>query len=694
MERITRFRIGVVLLLLLLVMGFYATKLYQLQVVETGGQPSDNMTTFTTLTRVKAARGDLTDRNGNVLVGSRASYDLVINHFVLNNSDNRNNHIYQLVTLAKSMGVAWNDHFPMTAEAPYTYTIDSYSSTWRGYFQKYMGDMEIDSDISAPRLLERLRKYYRLPDDWSDDEARAVIGIRYELRLRGLAEELPNYVFLEDASDDVRSAVLELNVPGMQVEASVEREYYTEYAAHILGYTGKMTPEQWETYQDKGYSMDADVGQAGLEEALEEYLHGTDGQRIDVVTVDGTIIKSYYTVEPKAGDNVELTIDLRLQMAAEDALAERIAVLKAKDEGTTGQDVKGAAAVAIDTNTGEVLACASYPTYDLANLFEKWDEILEIPDNALYNRALDATYPPGSTFKPVSVITAIDSGLITSGTTIETKGIYTKYADEDFEPACLIYTFSGGNHGTINAIQALQYSCNYFFYELGDRMTDDLAAMDKTAKGMGLGEVTGVELPESVGHRAGPATKKLLYGDGVGWYKADQIMAAIGQSDHAFTPLQLCVYATTLANRGTRYKATFLKRVVASDYSELVLENSPQIVSTLKISDDAYAAYMEGMYRVCNTPEGSGWDVFNNFQVTVAGKTGTAEHGGGTGTSDNAAFICFAPYEKPEIAVSTYFEQGGYGGDSCSVAAKILTAYFADSVAAIENSTTYENSPN
>ena len=336
-----------------------------------------------------------------------------------------------------------------------------------------------------------------------------------------------------------RSAVLELNGPGMQVEASVEREYYTEYAAHILGYTGKMTPEQWETYQDKGYSMDADVGQAGLEEALEEYLHGTDGQRIDVVTVDGTIIKSYYTVEPKAGDNVELTIDLRLQMAAEDALAERIAVLKAKDEGTTGQDVKGAAAVAIDTNTGEVLACASYPTYDLANLFEKWDEILEIPDNALYNRALDATYPPGSTFKPVSVITAIDSGLITSGTTIETKGIYTKYADEDFEPACLIYTFSGGNHGTINAIQALQYSCNYFFYELGDRMTDDLAAMDKTAKGMGLGEVTGVELPESVGHRAGPATKKLLYGDGVGWYKADQIMAAIGQSDHVFTPLQL-----------------------------------------------------------------------------------------------------------------------------------------------------------
>lgn len=323
MERITRFRIGVVLLLLLLVMGFYATKLYQLQVDGDRRPALGQHTTFTTLTRVKAARrgpdGPERQRSGRQPGQLRPGH----HHFVLNNSDNRNNYIYQLVTLAKGMGVTWNDHFPMTAEAPYTYTIDSYSSTWRGYFQKYMGDMEIDSDISAPRLLERLRKYYRLPDDWSDDEARAVIGIRYELRLRGLAEELPNYVFLEDASDDVRFAMLELNVPGMQVEASVEREYYTEYAAHILGYTGKMTPEQWETYQDKGYSMDADVGQAGLEEALEEYLHGTDGQRIDVVTVDGTIIKSYYTVEPKAGDNVELTIDLRAANGRRGSLAER-----------------------------------------------------------------------------------------------------------------------------------------------------------------------------------------------------------------------------------------------------------------------------------------------------------------------------------------------------------------------------------
>ena len=671
MERITRFRIGVVLLLLLLVMGFYATKLYQLQVVETGGQPSDNMTTFTTLTRVKAARGDLTDRNGNVLVGSRASYDLVINHFVLNNSDNRNNYIYQLVTLAKSMGVTWNDHFPMTAETPYTYTIDSYSSTWRGYFQKYMGDMEIDSDISAPRLLERLRKYYRLPDDWSDEEARAVIGIRYELRLRGLAEELPNYVFLEDASDDVRFAMLELNVPGMQVEASVEREYYTEYAAHILGYTGKMTPEQWETYQDKGYSMDADVGQAGLEEALEEYLHGTDGQRIDVVTVDGTIIKSYYTVEPKAGDNVELTIDLRLQMAAEDALAERIAVLKAKDEGTTGQDVKGAAAVAIDTNTGEVLACASYPTYDRTTIYsdnEAYNAALNDPLKPFYNRALLGQYAPGSTFKMVTAVGGLEEDIIEPSTEIRDTGRYMYYAPS-YTPMCWYYRQYGGTHGNENVSEAIRDSCNIFFYDVGRRLGID--RLDQYARMFGLGESTGIELKENTGMVAGPDASKRLEQT---WYEGQTLAAAIGQDNNQFTPLQLANYIATLVNGGTHYSAHLLKSVKSYDYSEVLYEREPEVLDTIEIAPENLNAVLEGM-RLVAAEGGTTYRFFKDLPVTVGAKTGSAQVS--STTESNAVFVCFAPYEDPEIALAVVVEKGGSGMELAAIAADVLEYYFS-----------------
>lgn len=689
MERLTRFRVGILLVALALVVGGYVLTMFQLQVVETGGKPSDNMSTFTTMTRVKAARGDILDRNGNVLVGSRASYDLTINNYVLNSSPDRHAYIFRLTELCREMGVQYNDHFPISKTRPFVYTLEQQDTTWQGYFQTYIAEMGLDSDISAPLLMERLREAYRLPEEWTDEQARAVIGIRYEMSLRGLTN-LPTYVFLSDATDEERLAILELNVPGMSVEPTVEREYYTECAAHILGYTGPMDAEEWEYYSDLNYSMDADVGKSGLELAMEEYLHGTDGWRVDVFTEDGTVIDSYYTQEPKAGNNVVLTIDLRIQEAAEKALADQVTKLRAQEEGKTGQDVEGASAVVLDTRTGEVLACASYPSYSPAEFFDKYEELLEDPYKPLINRALEMTYPPGSTFKPNMVVAAIDSGVINSGTQIVTKGIFTKYADSDFAPACMAWTYGGGTHGTLDATHALQVSCNYFFYELGDRITDDMKAVDDTSKAMGLGESTGVEIWEETGHRANPETKTELYGDDAGWYKADQIMAAIGQSDNSFTPMQLAVYASTLANRGTRYKVTFLKQVVASDYTELVFENSKKVANVLEISDDAYLTYTEGMYLVCNSVEGSGWESFGSFPVTVAGKTGTAQHGI-PNASDHSAFICFAPYEAPEVAVATYFERGGYGADSTNVAKEILEVYFADSINASDSNTTDEN---
>ncbi len=690
MERMTKFRTRTVLLVFALILGFFAYRLYDEQIVKTGGD-TDNTTTYTTWTRVKAARGDILDRNGNVLVGNRASYDLVINHYVLTSSETPNQSIYALVKLCQELGIEYTDHFPVTRERPFTYTLDEYNSAWQGYFQSFLyARGELDSDISAPLLIQKLRESYDIPEEWSDDDARLVLGIRYELTLRNCTN-LPNYVFIADADDEDLSDILELNVPGLKVEASTVREYYTDYAAHILGFVGPMDAEQWKYYKTVGgYEMDAEVGQSGLEEAFEEYLHGIDGVRIDQVTADGTVIKSTYDQEPIAGNNVEITIDINLQMAAEDQLAATIEGLRANEnEKADGRDAEGGAVVAMDTRTGQILACASYPTYDLSTYFENYNEILEAEFNPLFNRALQATYPPGSTYKMSMVVAGINSNTINSTYEIVDKGVFRKYAG--FEASCLVWTSKGGTHGSINAMEALCVSCNYFFYELGDKIS--LNAMDSTAKALGLGESTGVELAEKTGWRANRETKALKHtGDDAGWYAADKVLAAIGQSDNSFSPIQLCVYTSALANRGTRYRATFLNRVVSTDYRSLILENQPEIMSTLEISDDAYLAYSQGMRMVASYNEnglrGTGYSLFSDYPIEVSAKTGTAQTGN-KNASDNGAFVCYAPSSEPEIAISVYGEKAGSGSTMGAVAKSILDIYFE--VGEIGDVNTYEN---
>lgn len=674
MERITRFRSNVLLVILALVLGFFAFKLYSMQVVD-AAEKADNITTYTDVTRVQAARGDILDINGNVLVSNRASYNLVFKHYVLLNSENPNESLRQLTQLCKELGIEYADHFPITKERPFTYTLSDYNSTWQGYFQAYLPTRGgLDSDITAPLLIKTLRESYKIPEDWTDEEARLVIGLRYELSLRqGSITNLPNYVFIEDVSDEARAAILELNIPGLYVEASTVREYSTEYAAHVLGYVGAMSPEQWEYYKELGYEMDAMVGQSGFELAFEEYLHGTDGLRVDEFTKDGNVVKSYYKVEPKSGNNVQVTIDLNLQMKAEDQLAAKIEMLRDPEQNTSedGLDARGGAVVVLNAKTGEILVCASYPTYDLSTLFENYDEILNQEYGPLINRALKATYAPGSTFKITTTIAGIESGTIAIDDTIKTLGKFDKY--KGYTATCLRWREYHYTHGTIDCTQALMYSCNYFFYELADRMGID--KIDQIAMAMGLGESTGVELPEDVGHRSNPDTKAEIFAgtDNAGWYPADTIMTSIGQGQNRFSPMQLAVYAMTLANKGTRYSATFLNRVVSSDYRSLVYENKKEILSTIQLSEEAVQAYMTGMQMVAHQSGGTAYKIFKDYPINICAKTGTAD----AGVNDvNAAFICFAPAEDPEIVIAIYGENAGHGSAVADIAKAILDVYF------------------
>ena len=707
MERVTRARAIALLLIFATILTLYSSRLFNLQIIETDGN-TDNLDVYVTQTRVKAARGDILDRNGNILVGNRASYDLVFNHYVITSSDNTNDSLMRLIQKTRELGITYMDHFPITKDRPFEYTLTEYTTAWQGYFQSYLRDRSIDSDITAPLLMQRMRERYKIPEDWSDADARAVIGLRYEFDLRGVVN-LSSYVFMEDVSDEHLSALLELNTPGLMVEASTVREYHTKYAAHILGTMGAMTNKQWEKVRDAykagegpEYYMDAQIGQSGFEAAFESYLHGVDGLRRDTVDKNGAIISQEYYEgkEPKAGNNVETTIDINLQTIAEDALADIIDWLQNpedsktdKNQELTGRDVEGAAVVVMKVKTGEILACASYPTYNPITYNQDYEEILKMDFDPLFNRAFHATYAPGSSFKMVTLYAAMELGggtegrLFQYGETINAQGKYRRYEDQGFAPACLLWNAYGRMHGVIDAAKALEVSCNYFFYELSDRFISG-ATLDEAAKGFGLGEKTGIELDEAVGMRANAETKAKLYkGAMASWGVGDKLNASIGQSENRLTPLQLCVYVATVANKGVRMKATFLNRVVASDYRTLVYQNEPVVASTLKMSNATYGTIVQGMKQVITGPSGTARTTMRDTSVEVAAKTGTAETG--RLGSDDGSFVCFAPVDNPEIAIAVFGEKAAHGSTLGRVAKDVIEYYFYQAQASAVN--TYEN---
>ncbi len=710
MERVSRFRAMLLLVLFAFVLVLYAGRLFVLQIIDTKGN-TDNTQVYTTITTVRAARGDILDRNGNVLVSNRASYDLVFNHYVIKSYPQRNEALYRLIKKCQELGVEYNDHFPVTRERPFEYTTTEFNSSWQNYFQLFMVQRGLDSDITAPLLVEKMRTRYEIPEEWSMEDARAVIGLCYEFDLRGITN-LPTYTFLEDVSDEQLAAILELNTPGLNVESSTVREYHTKYASHVIGYLGAMTEDEWTEYKKQDYSMDALVGKNGFELAFEKYLHGVDGSRVDIVNRDGATVDSFWQIDketgepmvPVAGNNLETTLDIKLQQVTEEALEkvmkDRVDPLINTDKKGNGLDAEGAAAIVIDCKTGEILACASYPTYDISTMYDNWEALSNDPLKPFFNRAFGAAYAPGSTFKPCTLICAMENRnskgewCLSYGETIRDTGYYDNPELPGFHPECLAWTNSKYCHrnpsgGDLDGAWGLCYSCNVFFYELGWRTTWQM--MDETMKQLGLGEPTGIELLEVATYRNNPDRKLQVYGVGPdsSFSAGDRVLGAIGQGENRFTPLQLAVYASTLANKGTRMKATFLSRVVSSDYKELILENEPQIANKMELQSTTVSTYMDGMRKSVTQPGGTSRAYFGGpedkypdvwplaKEVTVYAKTGTAEHS--SGGSSHGAYICFAHRSdetEPEIAMAIFGEKIGAGSALGPIAEDVLMAYF------------------
>ena len=680
----------VFIVVILAMIGVFSLRLYKTQAAVTEDSlvaaDADSMEYQST---VEAARGNILDRNGNVLVSNRASYNLVIINFVFFNAPDPNGNLLKVLNLCDELGIAYESHFPVSAERPYTYT-DTDDTAWQGYFRSFLASRSYDLDISAPTLMKRLRSEYKIPDDWTQQDVYRVISVRYELELRSVDEiGMENYMLAEDVDAESLAAVMELAVPGVVVENGTVREYNTTYAAHILGYIGPIWSEEAAEYREKGYSMNALVGKSGVEQAFEEYLHGSSGIKRTTVSSTGEILNRYYVTEPVPGNNVELTIDISLQAVAEQALEKVILDLRENGVGRNkeGKDARGGAVVVQMCKTGEILAMASYPTYDLATRAENAVALNEDETAPMFNRAL-AAYPPGSVYKMVTAIAAVDMGGFDPGYIIEDKGLYTFY--ESFQPKCHIWSLANPRtHGKIDLMEAIAYSCNYYFYEVG-RLTYDSYKketgnnpFDIVAKALGLGEPTGIELPEDTGARANAEEKNKQYaGEDAGWFGADVLQAVIGQSLNKFTPLQLACYTSALANKGTRYEATLLSRVVSWDYQDLIEEHTPTVASTLEISEKALAALDQGMRMTGSI--GTAEQYLKDYPIAIACKTGTAQWQGTTSTgsfsgSDHASFVLYAPADDPEIAIAVYIERGSQGGNLANVCIPILDAYFSSS---------------
>jgi len=678
MERRIRVRIGAFVALIALILGLYTLRVYKLQTAMTEEEIelADSLTYRTT---VSASRGQVLDRNGTVLVGNRASYNLIIINFVLFNGPSPNESLLNLIHTCDELGIELKHHLPISETRPYEYTLDDLGATWSNYFRRFLNFRSMDSDISAATFMDNLREDYKLPEDLSPEDAYRLIAIRFELDLRNI-ENMPldNYVVAEDVDAAQLAAIIELDIPGVIVDISTVREYNTMYASHLLGHTTKMSAEQYnEIYKERGYPMNAVVGADGVELAFEEYLHGQDGLMETTVTSTGEILEQKYLSTPVPGGNVELTIDIGIQETAYQALEDWILYLREKGvtDNQYGMDAKGGAVVVQKVNTGEVLASVSYPGYDPETFNLMYNELAA---DEVYKPLLDRCrflpYPPGSIYKMISAITAIEYGDVSRWREVYDVGAYTKFKDQGYVPACHIYRSRGYGHGDVNMMEALKVSCNYYFYEVSPLMS--IADLDFVASKFGLGESTGSELPEYIGQRANEETKAKAFAgtDNESWVVGDMLQAVIGQSVNEFTPLQMCVYTSTLATEGVRYEATYLRRVVSWDFQELLLESEPTIADTITLSDETKTMLREGMTMAAGI-DGTA-SAFMNYPVSVAAKTGTAQHGSGL-ESDNASLVCYAPADDPEIAIAIYVENGGQGGQLANIAMEIMDAYFS-----------------
>lgn len=673
-------RYRIVYFILAVVIAAFAVRLVSLQLVMGNDYLEQSQQRTTKNKVVEAPRGDITDRYGRTLVTNKMTNSVVIQKVGGQTEEELNNVIKRLYALSESYNISVSNTFPLNYEnGSLKFFFEEAADKPRAKEYAWKDKYGVARNLTPTETLDYFAKKYAVTEKNSEYKLK-ITATRYEMTLRDFSYTT-DFTFATGVPIDMITSIKEKqkSFVGVEISKTAARDYVYPYTAtHILGRVGKVSTDELEKFKDMGYGMNSVIGKQGIEKYAEQYLKGTDGLAGVEQTKDGRSVYEETIEESIPGNNVTLTIDVDLQQAAEAVLYETINSVRANaKDASEGLYADSGSVVALDVNTGEVLAMASYPTYDINTFGENYSNLLNHEAKPLINRAIAGEYSPGSTFKMLVAAAALEEGVITAYDTITDKGIYTYY--KGYQPRCWAYRQYGTTHGTINVSGALRDSCNYFFYDVGRRLT--IEKIDKYAEKYGFGQYTGIEIPseEHDGVVASPENRKnnpVKASDGKKdstWYPGDTLQAAIGQSDTLVTPLQLACYVATIANGGTRYKPYLIKSIEDKS-GKTIVETKPEIEDKIILSDEGYRAITSGMRMVVT--EGTGKTAFSGCTVQVAAKSGSAQ----TGKYTNGIYVAYAPYDNPQIAVAVVIEKSGGGGNAAPVARRVIEKYFANEV--------------
>ena len=653
-------RYSVITAVFLLVCLFYVIKMYNIQASGTPGSHDDNGLVERTYT-VAGIRGEIYDRNGKLLVGNKINYDIVLEYgSIPDTTPELNRSILDTLDAMEktgSLSCLAEDLYPLEGAYPsLSFKEEAFKegSEMSEALLRIIDTNKIDiKTLTAEAFVKKFRTKYKMYEDqYTNEEINALLRVRYEME-RIQFGYYNSYILAKSVPTSLVSYIEESGIDGINFKISTERVYlYPGYASHILGRVGKIQEEDAEKYLELGYSLDATVGNSGCEKAFEEYLHSQDGVLRIVYDENKNVVEKSYDVMPISGNDVWLTIDIDLQIAAEDTLKDMIGLIGSAEAG---------ASVTLDPNSGAVLSIASYPTYDLTQMqsIDYYNGLLADETLPELNRAVSGVYPPGSVYKIGAALAALEENAITSNSTYTCNKVFPHLHG----PTCL------GNHGTISVTDAIKDSCNVFFYYVGMDMGID--SITKYTKPLGLGVATGIEIPERLGTVAGKANAGI-------WDAGNDLSAAIGQANHGYTPLQMAVYTASLTNGGTRYKAHLLDSVHEFYTGRVLYKEEAQVLETVEISEANKNTVLEGMRRVVAS-NATISSYFKPVPVTVGGKTGTAQV---NGKADYALFAGAAPYDDPEIVGVCIIEEGTMGTNASRIVAKVFDVYYDKQAAA------------
>lgn len=647
-----------VIVVVLCAFSLFLLKLFDLQILS--ADEAKNAPVAQVTVEVNPIRGEILDTNGYPLVTNKQVNKIIFTYSSFpTDYTERNKIILELIKMFNKNKAEWKDELPIELNGKtLSFKKDMENSV---AYLKSEAFLDLMHYATVQNCFDALVDKYEL-EDYSLNEQRDIASVYYSLVKDGFNTGR-NFVFASDVSNELASEIMEKGhlFPGVELQIDSVREYPDgTLAPHVLGIVGPISEEEYQAGKDNGYSLNDKVGKSGIEAAYESELKGQKGEKVITIDASGTKTEKYIK-EPVQGNTLVLTIDKDIQKVAQDALAKKIKELQKE---IYSYSLSGAAIV-MDISDNSCLAIASYPNYDNSTYIEDYSKLVSDPNKPLWNRALDSTFTPGSTIKPAVAMAGLEEGVITDMTEILCEGIYTYY--DDYQPGCT------GQHGFLDVRWALCHSCNIYFYETARLL--GIEKLNRYFTMFGFGEPTGIELYESNGTVDTPELRTSM---GEMWTPGLTIQAGIGHGNNMFTPIQLCSYASTIANKGVRYKAHLVEAVKNADLSKTVLETQKQVLSKANFKDENWDLVYDGMFKVAT----ESYLDFTNVPVDVGVKTGTTTVekiiNGGVYELNNGFIIGFAPFDDPEIAVAIAVENAGMSAYTAPILAEIFEYYFTE----------------